>query len=186
MDRCCWWAIPTWRGHHRKPGTNPKVAVVYVAAFPPEEGETLAEWPRIPAHPGRFWRDSADRRRIPPLTHKGVFDIFAQEPNPEEKALVFLQLQGPHKVPPEHPSRGAWIPKPSWVRPSLPTTRLSRPNRKSARRKRMGAKTMTLPSSHLPCFRTERGRDFVIEAAASLGGSAAAAGTLTPRAKSWS
>ena len=51
------------------------------------------------------------------------------------------------------------------------------PEQEISTAKRMGAKTLTLPSSHLPMLsQPEKLADFVIDAAASVGASAAAAG----------
>jgi pimeloyl-ACP methyl ester carboxylesterase len=75
-------------------GNNPKVpGMVYVAAFAPEEGETLggmaAKYPTPPAY--SEFRQVDDGYLVP--TEKGVWESFAQDLSPAEQSLVFA-VQG--------------------------------------------------------------------------------------------
>jgi pimeloyl-ACP methyl ester carboxylesterase len=157
-------------------GNNPKVGgLVYVAAFAPDEGENV--W-----QPGAKVPYLANLRRASPiedgyllLTSKGVMEDFAQDLSPEEKSLV-LATQGATQgaVLGTPIKTAAWHSKPSWF-VIASNDRAIAPEQEISTAKRMGAKTLTLASSHLPMLsHPEEVAEFVIEAAASLGASAAA------------
>jgi pimeloyl-ACP methyl ester carboxylesterase len=158
-------------------GNNPKVAgLVYVAAFAPEEGETLGgmaqKFPPTPT----FGEIQPIEDGYLLLTHKGVFDYFAQDLAPEEKELVLAAQGATQSAILSTPiKKAAWHSKPSWFVIASNDQAIS-PEQEASTAKRMGAKTLTLSSSHLPMLsQPEKVADFVIEAAASLGASAAAA-----------
>jgi pimeloyl-ACP methyl ester carboxylesterase len=158
-------------------GNNPKVAgLVYVAAFAPDEGETLGGMAqKFPASPlfGEI-QPIADGYLL--LTTKGVMESFAQDLSPEEKALV-LATQGATRgsILATPIKAAAWHTKPSWFVISSNDRAIS-PEQEVSTAKRMNAKTLTLASSHLPMLsHPQEVADFVVEAAASLGGGAAAA-----------
>jgi pimeloyl-ACP methyl ester carboxylesterase len=70
----------------------------------------------------------------------------------------------------------AWHAKPSWFVIASNDRTIS-PEQEMSTAKRMGAKTLTLPTSHVPMLsQPQKVADFVIEAAGSLGASAATAG----------
>ena len=70
--------------------------------------------------------------------------------------------------------KAAWHSKPSWFVISS-NDRTIAPEQEISTAKRMGAKTLTLPTSHVPMLsQPEKVADFVIEAAASIEVSAAA------------
>jgi pimeloyl-ACP methyl ester carboxylesterase len=158
-------------------GNNPKVAgLVYVAAFAPEEGETLggmaSKFPPTPL----FGEIQPIEDGYLLLTHKGVFDFFAQDLTPEEKALV-LAVQGATQsaILSTPIKQAAWHTKPSWFVVANNDQAIS-PEQEASTAKRMGAKTLTLQSSHLPMLsHPEQVANFVIEAAASVGEKAATA-----------
>ena len=158
-------------------GNNPKVAgLVYVAAFAPEEGETLggmaSKFPPTPL----FGEIQPIEDGYLLLTHKGVFDFFAQDLTPEEKALV-LAVQGATQsaILSTPIKQAAWHTKPSWFVVANNDQAIS-PEQEASTAKRMGAKTLTLQSSHLPMLsHPEDVANFVIEAAASVGEKAATA-----------
>jgi pimeloyl-ACP methyl ester carboxylesterase len=158
-------------------GNNPKVAgLVYVAAFAPEEGETLggmaSKFPPTPL----FGEIQPIEDGYLLLTHKGVFDFFAQDLTPEEKALV-LAVQGATQsaILSTPIKQAAWHTEPSWFVVANNDQAIS-PEQEASTAKRMGAKTLTLQSSHLPMLsHPEQVANFVIEAAASVGEKAATA-----------
>src|SRR5271169_2941565 len=149
-------------------GNNPKVAgLVYVAAFAPEEGETLAGLAQgFPPSP-LFSEIQPIADGYIMLTPKGVMEDFAQDLSPEEKALVFATqgaTQGAILATPI--KKAAWHSKPSWFVIASNDRAIS-PEQEISTAKRMGAKTLTLASSHLPMLsQPEKVADFVAEAAA--------------------
>jgi pimeloyl-ACP methyl ester carboxylesterase len=158
-------------------GNNPKVAgMVYVAAFAPEEGETLGgmaqKFPTTPV----FGEIQPIEDGYLLLTRKGVFDFFAQDLAPAEKELV-LAAQGATQgaILSTPIKKAAWHSKPSWFVIASNDQTIS-PEQEASTAKRMGAKTLTVASSHVPMLsHPEQVANFVIEAAASVGASAAAA-----------
>jgi pimeloyl-ACP methyl ester carboxylesterase len=157
-------------------GNNPKVAgMVYVAAFAPEEGETLGGMAAKYATPPAYaeFRQVADGYLV--LTEKGVRESFAQDLTPAEQYLVFAVQGATQSAILGTPiKKAAWHSKPSWFVISS-NDRTIAPEQEISTAKRMGAKTLTLPTSHLAMLaQPEKVADFVIEAAASLDASAAA------------
>jgi len=157
-------------------GNNPKVkGLVYVAAFAPEEGETLggmaAKFPTPPAY--SEFRQIDDGYLM--LTEKGVRESFAQDLSPAEQSLVFAvqgATQGAILGTPI--KKAAWHSKPSWFVIAA-NDRTIAPEQELSTAKRMGAKTLTVASSHLAMLaQPEKVADFVTEAAASIEVSAAA------------
>lgn len=148
-------------------GNNPKVAgLVYVAAFAPDEGETLAALAKpfgaTPAF-GEF-KPIADGFLL--LTLKGVSDDFAQDLSSEEKNTMFATqgaTQGAILGTPITPA--AWHSKPSWFVIASNDRTIS-PEQEAFTAKRMGAKTLTLPTSHVPMLaRPKEVADFIANAA---------------------
>jgi pimeloyl-ACP methyl ester carboxylesterase len=160
-------------------GNNPKVAgLVYVAAFAPDEGETLGgmaqKYPPTPA----FKEIQPIEDGFLLLTAKGVMESFAQDLTPAEKSVV-LATQGATQgaILGTPIKKAAWHTKPSWFVIAANDRAIS-PEQEKATAQRMGAKTITLQTSHLPMLsQPEKVADFVIEAAASL-----TAGADTPKA----
>ena len=157
-------------------GNNPKVVgMVYVAAFAPEEGETLggmaAKYPTPPAY--SEFRQVDDGYLV--LTEKGVRESFAQDLSPAEQGLVFAvqgATQGAILGTPI--KKAAWHSKPTWF-VIASNDRTIAPEQEISTAKRMGAKTLTVASSHLAMLaKPEAVAAFVIEAAGSIDISAAA------------
>jgi pimeloyl-ACP methyl ester carboxylesterase len=157
-------------------GNNPKVVgMVYVAAFAPEEGETLggmaSAFPTPPAY--SEFRQVEDGYLV--LTEKGVRESFGQDLSPSEQSLAFAvqgATQGAILATPI--KKAAWHSKPSWF-VIASNDRTIAPEQEISTAKRMGAKTLTVATSHLAMLaKPEQVADFVIEAAASLDQSAAA------------
>jgi pimeloyl-ACP methyl ester carboxylesterase len=157
-------------------GNNPKVeGLVYVAAFAPEEGETLGGMAaNFPSTPG-FAEIQSIEDGFLMLTKKGVFECFAQDLSPAEKNVV-LATQGATQgaILGTLIKKAAWHTKPSWF-VIASNDRMISPEQETSTAKRMGAKTLTLPSSHLAMLsQPEKVAEFVIEAAGSIDEKAAA------------
>jgi pimeloyl-ACP methyl ester carboxylesterase len=152
-------------------GMNPKaVGLVYVAAFAPDEGETLGGlaqgYPGTPLF-GEI-QPIADGYIL--LTPKGVTEDFAQDLSPAEIKLVIATQSATQSAILGTPiKKAAWHTKPSWFVIASNDRAIS-PEQEKATAKRMNSKTLTLASSHLPMLsHPKEVADFVIEAAASVG-----------------
>lgn len=154
-------------------GNNPKVAgMVYVAAFAPDEGETLGGMAKNFPPPPLAGEIHPIEDGFLLLTEKGVREDFAQDLSAAEKdVLVATQsaTQGALLATPI--TAAAWHTKPSWF-VIAENDRAISPEQERSTAKRMGSKTLTLPTSHVAML-SEPGKvaDFVIEAAASFGAS---------------
>lgn len=150
-------------------GNNPKVAgLVFVAAFGPDTGETLAttakEFPATPA--GNELRPLEDKFVV--LTDKGVAEYFAQDLSEVEKRTLVV-TQGPTSVSVfEAPiTDAAWHHKPSWFVVSA-NDRMINPDYERFAAKRMGAKVLTLPASHVVMLsKPKEVANFIADAAES-------------------
>jgi pimeloyl-ACP methyl ester carboxylesterase len=157
-------------------GNNPKVVgMVYVAAFAPEEGETLggmaSKFPTPPAY--------SEFRQIENgylmLTPKGIAESFAQDLSPADQSLLLAAQGATQSAILATPiKKAAWHSKPSWFVIASNDRTIS-PEQEISTAKRMGAKTLTVATSHVAMLaKPKEVADFVIEAAASLSVSAAA------------
>jgi pimeloyl-ACP methyl ester carboxylesterase len=157
-------------------GNNPKVmGMVYVAAFAPEEGETLggmaAQYPTPPAY--SEFRKVEDDYLV--LTEKGIRESFAQDLTPAEQSILFAVQGATQSAILGTPiKKAAWHSKPNWF-VIASNDRTIAPEQEISTAKRMGAKTLTVPTSHLAMLaQPEKVADFILEAAASLDASKAA------------
>jgi pimeloyl-ACP methyl ester carboxylesterase len=158
-------------------GNNPKVAgLVYVAAFAPEEGETLGGLAQGFPPPPLFKEIQPIADGYLMLTRTGVFDHFGQDLTTAEKELVLAAqgaTQGAILATPI--GKAAWHAKPSWFVIASNDHAIA-PEQEASTAQRMGAKTLTLASSHLPMLsQPDKVAAFIIEAAGSLGEKAASA-----------
>ena len=151
-------------------GNNAKVAgLVYVAAFAPDVGETLEGMgKKYPTPPG-FSTVQPIEDGFLLLTQKGVEENFGQDLAPDLQSLVFATQGATHGAVLGTPIKtAAWHTKPSWFVIAA-NDRMIAPDQEKDTAQRMGAKTLTLPTSHLPMIsQPEKVANFVIEAAASL------------------
>jgi pimeloyl-ACP methyl ester carboxylesterase len=158
-------------------GNNPKVVgLVYVAAFAPDEGETCgglaSKFPGTPL----FGEIKPVEDGYIMLTEKGVMEDFAQDLTIEERKLVFA-VQGPTQsaILSTPLKNAAWHDKPSWFVVASSDRAIS-PEQEAFTAKRMNAKTITLPSSHLPMLsHPDKVAELIVEAASSFEASKAAA-----------
>lgn len=156
-------------------GNNPKVAgLVYVAAFAPEEGETLGGMAQnFPATP-LFSEILPLEDGYILLTRKGLFEDFAQDLTDAEKNVMVATQSATHGSLLSTPIKAAaWHNKPSWFVVAENDRAIS-PEQEKSTAKRMGAKVLSLPTSHVPMLsQPEKVANFIIEAAASFQASAA-------------
>ena len=157
-------------------GNNPRVAgLVYVAAFAPDEGETLGGLAQgFPPTP-LFGEIQPIEDGYIMLTPKGVREDFAQDLSSTEQNLVLATQGATQSAILGTPIKAAaWHSRPSWF-VIASNDRAIAPEQEISTAKRMGAKTLTLPSSHLPMLsHPQEVADFVIEAAASIDANLAA------------
>ena len=150
-------------------GNNPKVAgLVFVAAFGPDTGETLAttakDFPSMPAA-GEL-RPIEDDYLV--LTSKGVSEDFAQDLSSEEKNTLFV-TQGPTgtAVFGAPITDAAWRHKPNWYVVAA-NDRTINPDYERFAAKRMGAHVLVLPTSHVAMLaKPKEVAGLIIEAAQS-------------------
>ncbi len=122
-------------------GNNPKVAgLVYVAAFAPEEGETLGglaqQYPPSPL----FSAVQPIENGYLMLTRKGVEESFAQDLTQNEKDLIFATQAATQSAVLGTPiTKAAWHSKPSWF-VIASNDRAIAPEQEIATAKRMGFK----------------------------------------------
>ena len=152
-------------------GSNPKVeGLVYVAAFAPDQGETLAglAQPYGPTPAFAELRPIEDGYLL--LTPKGVKECFAQDLEPEDKEIL-LATQGATQgaiLGTPIPS-AAWHSKPSWFVVASNDQTIS-PEQEKATAERMGAKILTLPTSHVAMLaKPKEVAEFIVEAANTAG-----------------
>lgn len=132
-------------------GNDPKVAgLVYVAAFAPDKGESAGSLGKpYGATPGvTELRPLADGFLI--LTPKGVMEDFAPDLSVAERAIL-LATQTPTQGAAlgAEISTAAWRTKPSWF-VIASNDRMIAPEQERVTAKRMNAKSLTLPTSHVP------------------------------------
>jgi pimeloyl-ACP methyl ester carboxylesterase len=131
-------------------GNDPKVAgLVYVAAFAPEAGVKVGDLGKdYPPPPGGA-EIKPDASGYLALTWKGVNEDFAPDLTPAERRLVFVtQGQTNSTVFGAQVTNPAWRTKPSWMVIAA-NDRMISPDLERQEAKVMGAKSITLKSSHV-------------------------------------
>jgi pimeloyl-ACP methyl ester carboxylesterase len=147
-------------------GNDPKVAgLVYVAAFAPDKGESAGSLGKpYGATPGvTELRPLGDGFLV--LTPKGVMEDFAPDLAIAERDIL-LATQTPTQGAAlgTEISTAAWRSKPSWF-VIASNDRMIAPEQERVTAKRMNAKTLTLPTSHVPMLaRPKEVADFINEA----------------------
>jgi pimeloyl-ACP methyl ester carboxylesterase len=131
-------------------GDDPKVAaLVYVAAFAPNEGQATADLGKDGPPPPGSASIHPDAAGFLYLTPEGVAQDFAQD-LPATQTKVMAATQGPisGKSFEEKVSAAAWKTKPSWY-VVAEKDRMIQPDLERAMAKKIGAKTTSLPTSHV-------------------------------------
>jgi len=132
-------------------GAGDKVAsLVYVAAFAPDAGQATSDLGKdLPPAPGitRLSVDKAGFASLPPLVLK---EDFAQDV-PAPQAAVMAATQGPIAVKAfgDKTTVAAWRKHPSWYIVSK-NDRMIQPDLERRFAKAIGARTIELPTSHVP------------------------------------
>lgn len=148
-------------------GNDPKVkGLVYVAAFAPDKGESSGSLGKpYGATPGvTELRPLGDGFLV--LTPKGVLEDFAPD-LPVEERDILLATQTPTQGAAlgTEISTAAWRTKPSWF-VIASNDRMISPDQERVTAKRMGAQTLTLPTSHVPMLsHPKEVADFIMQAA---------------------
>jgi pimeloyl-ACP methyl ester carboxylesterase len=131
-------------------GNEPRVAaLVYVAAFAPDAGESVSDAAKgTPAPPGSA-SIRPDAAGFLSLTPEGVAQNFAQDlPAAETKVMAVTQGPIAAKAFDEKVTTAAWKTKPSWFVVSE-QDRMIQPDLERAMAKKINAKVTSLPSSHV-------------------------------------
>jgi len=148
-------------------GNNPKVAgLVYVAAFAPDQGESSGSLgkPYGPTPGVSELRPIEDGFLV--LTPKGVLEDFAPDLPLEERTLM-IATQTPTQaaVLGATITTAAWHVKPNWFVVAADDRMIS-PQQERDSAKKLNAKSITLPTSHVPMLsRPKEVADFIAEAA---------------------
>jgi pimeloyl-ACP methyl ester carboxylesterase len=148
-------------------GNNPKVAgLVYVAAFAPDQGES-------PASMGKPYGATPGVGELRPiedgflvLSEKGVLEDFAPDLTKQEQmTMVATQAPTQGTALGSTISTAAWHSKPSWF-VIASNDRMISPQQERDSAKKMNAKTLTLPTSHVPMLsKPKEVADFINDAA---------------------
>lgn len=132
-------------------GSDQKVsALVYVAAFAPEVGQTSGEQGQGAPTPPGISQIKADSNGFLYLTPEGMAKDFAQD-LPAAQTAVMTATQGPIRASAfeDKTTVSAWKTKPSWY--LLATEdRMIHPDVQRSAAKRIGATLAELSSSHVP------------------------------------
>lgn len=153
-------------------GMNPKVAgLVYVAAFAPDKGETLAGMSQPYGATPLFSEITTIADGFLLLTPKGVREDFAQDLSAQEKdTLIATQSATQGAILGTVIKNAAWHTKPSWFVIASNDRAIS-PEQEKTTAKRMGSTTLTLPTSHVAMLaKPVEVADFIAEAATQLSG----------------
>ena len=153
-------------------GNNPKVAgLVYVAAFAPDEGETLAGLAKPYGATPAFAQIRPIEDGFLLLTETGVADDFAQDLTAaEKKSLMATQGATQSAILSTTIGKAAWHTKASWFVVASNDRTIS-PEQEKFTAKRMGATVLTLPTSHVAMLaKPKEVTNFIAEAAATGGG----------------
>jgi pimeloyl-ACP methyl ester carboxylesterase len=130
-------------------GRDPKVAaLVYVAAFAPSSGQSLAQATKGFADtPGSSQVRSASGFLT--LTETGINEDLAPDLSAAERRLLFAtQGDWALKAQTEHIGVAAWLTKPSWFIVAR-NDRMIQPDLERAMAKKIHARTTVIPSSHV-------------------------------------
>jgi len=149
-------------------GAHDKVAaLVYVAAFAPDEGQSSNDLGKDGPPPPGSANIRPDSAGFLSLTPEGVARDFAQD-LPAAQAAVMAVTQGPiaGKTFDERVTNAAWKTKPSWFIVAE-KDRMIQPDLERAMAKKINARTTALPTSHVPMLSRPSDVATVILAAAA-------------------
>ncbi len=150
-------------------GDDKVAALVFVAAFAPDVGESTADLGKDGPPPPGATSIRPDPAGYLYLTPEGVAKDFAQD-LPAMQTRVMAVTQGPifGKAFDEKVTKAAWQNKPSWFIVAE-KDRMIQPALERAMAKKINASTTTLPTSHVPMQSRPKDVAAVILAAAEHG-----------------
>src|SRR3989441_278385 len=150
-------------------GHDKVAALVFVAAFAPDVGESTADLGKDGPPPPGATSIRPDPAGYLYLTPEGVSKDFAQD-LPAMQTRVMAVTQGPifGKAFDEKVTKAAWQNKPSWFIVAE-KDRMIQPALERAMAKKINASTTTLPTSHVPMQSRPKDVAAVILAAAEHG-----------------
>ena len=149
-------------------GNDPKVtALVYVAAFAPDAGQSAGSLSASVPPPPMGPEVKPDAEGFLKLSKTGVYNDFAQDVTPAEKAELYA-AQAPTNVKSLGGviSKAAWHSKPSWYIVAA-QDRAIPPTLEATMARTIHAKTTTLQGSHLVMLSKSAAVASVIETAAA-------------------
>ncbi len=125
-------------------------SLVYVSAFAPSEGQSVADLSKDYATPEGFKHLVADKEGFLTLTPEDVAKHFAQD-LPRRGDQLMAVTQGPVRGAnfEERTTTAAWKTRPSWYVLSR-QDHMIQPALQEAMAKTIGAKLVSLPTSHVP------------------------------------
>ena len=154
-------------------GSNPKVAgLVYVAAFAPDVGETVGGLAGNYPTTETFKEVNPIEDGFLLLTPYCVANYFAQDLSPEETGIMSATQGATQSAIFGTPIKSAaWHDKPSWYVVAANDMAIQ-PEQERFHAKNIGAKTITVQSSHVPMLsQPKQVADFILEAVTSLNAS---------------
>ncbi len=148
-------------------GNDPKIkSLVYVAAFAPDDGQSAGSLSSSVLAPPMAAETKPDAEGFLKLTKTGVYEDFAQDVAPSEKAILYA-AQAPTSVKSlgTTVTSAAWHSKPSWYIVAS-EDRAIQPSLEASMAKTIHANTTTLKSSHVAMLSHPAEVAKVIESAA--------------------
>jgi pimeloyl-ACP methyl ester carboxylesterase len=149
-------------------GVNPNVAgLVYIAAFAPDEGESLAQMAQPFGASPAFSQVEPIEDGYVLLSGTGIRAAFAQDLSSDEQEILNATQRPVQSAVFRSAIRGAaWRTKPSWFIVALNDRTIS-PELQRMTAERMSAKVLTLATSHVPMLaKPEEVAEFICDAAA--------------------
>ncbi len=151
-------------------GADPRVkALVYVAAFAPDKGESIGSLNQTaaPTEVGKFLLET---RGALTLTREGVAKVFAADASTAEQDLIFVvQPPASPKIFTEVAVNAAWKTRPSWFVVASDDKAID-PELQKTMAKRANAKTTIVKASHVPMLSKPTDvLNAILSAAASVG-----------------
>ena len=153
-------------------GNEPNVSgLVYIAAFAPDEGESIKDLKAKAAPAAGAAHVQPDSQGYVWVERAAYPEFFAGDVDPDE-ARVMAAVQMPWKVPADRISNPAWRTRPSWYQVSERDMMIN-PELQHFMAKRIGANTISLDASHASAVSHPREVADLIMDAANLAADAA-------------
>lgn len=151
-------------------GADPRVkALVYVAAFAPDKGESIGSLNQTaaPTELGKFILETGGWLT---LTREGVGKAFAADASASEQDLIFtVQPPASPKIFTDVAVNAAWKTKPSWFVVATDDKAID-PELQKTMAKRANSKTTIVKASHVPMLsKRNEVLKVILDAAASVG-----------------